>query len=90
MKAKEKLLVLMGFMAFVGAMQLPACKVSEQITAKPGAQLWAENCIRCHNVPSPADFSNAQWGLIGSHMRLRAHLTAQETEKIVEFLKMAN
>lgn len=69
---------------------LSGCKVSEEIQAKSGAQLWGENCTRCHNVPSPADFSDSQWDLIGSHMRMRANLTARETEKIIEFLKAAN
>ena len=64
--------------------------VPEEIAAKSGAQLWGENCIRCHNIPFPADFSNTQWNLIGTHMRLRANLTAGETRKIVELLKMAN
>lgn len=69
---------------------LPGCKVSEEIQAKSGAQLWGENCTRCHNLPSPADFSDPQWELIGSHMRMRANFTARETEKIIEFLKAAN
>lgn len=66
------------------------CAASEDITAKGGAILWGENCTRCHNAPAPTDYSDAQWDLIGSHMRIRANLTADETEKIVEFLKSAN
>ena len=58
--------------------------------AKGGAQLWAENCSRCHNVRSPSSFSDEQWDVAVMHMRLRAPLTAQEHRSIVEFLKSSN
>ena len=60
------------------------------ILAKSGAQLWGENCIRCHNAPSPDAFNDDQWQTIGLHMRVRANLTQEEIEKIVSFLQMAN
>ncbi len=55
-----------------------------------GAQLWAENCIRCHNVRNPASLSDRQWEIVLHHMRVRANLTAEEHELILEFLKAAN
>ncbi len=68
-----------------------SCASSRQINAdKSGAQLWGENCIRCHNTPSPDTFSDAQWDVAISHMRVRATLTQQETDKIIDFLKSAN
>ncbi|MBI3501409.1 MAG: cytochrome c [Bacteroidetes bacterium] len=66
------------------------CASTETITAKSGAQLWGENCMRCHNSPSPADYSDAQWETIGMHMKLRANITTDEEKKIVEFLQSAN
>lgn len=72
------------------AMMIIGCATSKTVTAKSGMQLWGENCIRCHNAPSPGDYSNAQWETIGMHMKLRANLTDVETTKIVEFLKSAN
>lgn len=54
---------------------------------KGGAQLWAENCVRCHNIRSPSNYSPAQWEVVMMHMRLRANLTPEEHKKIVEFLK---
>ncbi len=57
---------------------------------RPGAQLWAENCNRCHNAPPPERFSDAQWNVIVHHMRLRANLTGEETRKITEFLQASN
>ena len=63
------------------------CAVSQKIEAKSGAQLWAENCQRCHNTPSPSAFSPEQWETVGMHMQTRALLTDKERDKIVVFLK---
>ena len=60
------------------------------VQAKPGVQLWGENCIRCHNIPSPAAFSDIDWSTIEMHMKVRANLTKVETEKIFEFIRSAN
>ncbi len=57
---------------------------------KGGAQLWAENCTRCHNAPPPDRYSDAQWDVAVQHMRLCANLTGEESRKIVEFLKASN
>ena len=54
---------------------------------KSGAELWAENCVRCHNIRSPSSYSPAQWEVIMMHMRVRANLTPEEHKKILEFLK---
>ncbi|HWB23867.1 MAG TPA: cytochrome c [Chitinophagaceae bacterium] len=69
---------------------LNGCKASQLVQAKSGAQLWAENCQRCHNTPSPSSFSHEQWETIGMHMQSRALLTDDERDKIVTFLKQAN
>jgi hypothetical protein len=63
------------------------CFTSQKVAAKSGVQLWAENCQRCHNTPSPASFSAEQWQTIGMHMQTRAQLTDAERDKIVAFLK---
>jgi cytochrome c5 len=54
---------------------------------KSGAQLWAEQCQRCHNVRSPSSYSPAQWEVAMLHMRVRANLTPEQHQKILEFLK---
>ena len=64
-----------------------SCTVSQKVSAKSGAQLWAENCQRCHNTPSPSTFSAEKWETIGMHMQSRALLTDKERDKIVAFLK---
>ncbi|PWT70662.1 MAG: hypothetical protein C5B59_19865 [Bacteroidetes bacterium] len=77
-------IVLTGFV-FIALMN--SCKVSQKVSMKTGAQLWAENCQRCHNTPSPSSFSPQQWETVGLHMQTRALLTDEERNKIVEFLK---
>ena len=73
-----------GLLAFIS---LNGCFTSQKIAAKSGAQLWAENCQRCHNMPSPSTFSPDQWEIVGMHMQTRAQLTDKERDKIVDFLK---
>lgn len=57
---------------------------------KSGAQLWGENCVRCHNAPPPQTYTNAQWTTIGQHMRVRANISQKEVDKIITFIKSAN
>ena len=80
-------LILMLITVITATAILTSCTVSEKITAKSGAQLWAENCQRCHNTPSPSTFTNDQWETVGMHMQTRAMLTEDEKNKIVGFLK---
>jgi hypothetical protein len=54
-----------------------------------GEELWANNCLRCHNIRPPTMYNDAQWDVIVHHMRLRANITGQEQRAIVEFLKSA-
>lgn len=88
----KKLITILSLVAIVAisTSNLISCKTSEMIQAKSGAQLWGENCLRCHNTPSPADFSDSQWEAIETHMQVRANLTHEESKKIFEFLKSAN
>ncbi len=71
----------------LSAIILNSCAVSSKIQSKSGAQLWAENCQRCHNTPSPSTFSPEQWETIGMHMQSRSLITDKERDKIVAFLK---
>lgn len=57
--------------------------------AKSGAQLWVENCGRCHNYRNPGSFSDAQWDVAVHHMRMRVPLTGRDQKAILEFLKSA-
>jgi len=55
-----------------------------------GAELWARNCRRCHNLRAPTSYNADQWEVVVNHMRVRANLTAKDAKKIEEFLKAAN
>ena len=57
---------------------------------KGGAEIWSENCARCHNSQSPSIYSDAEWDTVALHMRTRANLTAREHRAILAFLKSAN
>jgi septal ring-binding cell division protein DamX len=56
-------------------------------TAKGRAQLWNENCPRCHNARPATFYSLREWEVAMHHMRVRCALTAEEHRKIVEFFK---
>ena len=58
-------------------------------TAPNQAELWAQNCGRCHNLRPPSEFSGAQWDAIVHHMSVRANLTGADSRAILEFLKAA-
>jgi hypothetical protein len=75
---------------FVPFVMMDGCKVPESIADKSGAQLWGENCIRCHNSPDPKGYSDDQWDAAAEHMRQKAILTHAEITKIRDFLKSAN
>jgi len=83
--------MLMICVGFFSAIFVSSCSSTSKISAsKAGAQLWGENCIRCHNIPSPETFSDNEWDVAITHMRVRANLTEEEAQRIIEFLKTAN
>jgi cytochrome c2 len=84
---KNTILSLLVFLIALTVVILNSCTVSQKVQSKSGAQLWTENCQRCHNIPSPSTFSPEKWETIGMHMQSRALLTDKERDKIVAFLK---
>ncbi len=85
LKKISSIIILMFLVLMITVMH--SCKPSQLVAAKTGAQLWAENCQRCHNTPSPSTFSPEQWETVGLHMQTRALITEDERKKIVDFLK---
>ncbi|HZY38042.1 MAG TPA: cytochrome c [Mucilaginibacter sp.] len=83
---KSILGILITGVAILLFISISGCFTSKEVAAKSGAQLWVENCQRCHNTPSPDAFSGEQWKTIGMHMQTRAQLTDVERDKIVAFL----
>jgi len=55
-----------------------------------GAQQWANNCSRCHNMRDPKEFRDDEWKPIVLHMRVRAGLTGQQSRDILAFLQSSN
>jgi len=55
-----------------------------------GAQQWANNCARCHNMRDPKEFRDDEWKPIIQHMRVRAGLTGQQARDILAFLQSSN
>jgi len=88
----KKIPIIISIVALVMAVQMMnSCSSPGQLAeAKSGAQLWGENCLRCHNAPSPETFSDIEWDVAVLHMRMRANLTEHESINIAEFLKSAN
>ena len=87
---KIKIITSIILFAIVIVVFVSGCKTQKYIVDKSGAQLWGENCARCHNAPSPATYSDDQWSIIMGHMKIKAGLTDLETKKIETFLKSAN
>ena len=86
----KKISVIIGFLTAVSSVLIFGCATPAMIAGKSGAQLWGENCQRCHNVPAPTAFSKENWEVAGTHMKIRANLTEVEKDKVVDFLKSAN
>ncbi len=88
-----KKIIIISFIIAAGialASFLNSCKPSEAVLAKSGAQIWGENCVRCHNTADPSTFSDVEWDVAAMHMQIRANLTADEIKKVTEFLQSAN
>jgi hypothetical protein len=80
--------ITIALLALIGAsIFIYGCSATQSIASKTGSQLWGENCIRCHNAPPSSDYTAAQWEVICMHMKVRANLTEDETNKIMAFLK---
>ena len=68
----------------------PAQASASASAAPGGAQLWADNCSRCHNMRPPQSYSDSQWQAVVMHMRLRANLTGTEQREITQFLQASH
>jgi hypothetical protein len=60
---------------------------AELASGKGGAQLWTENCSRCHNLRPPDYYSPGRWAIVGQHMRVRGYLTGEEERQVTAFLQ---
>src|SRR5207249_2750184 len=70
----KKIISMLAISAMIIAIAISGCAISQTIKDKSGAQLWGENCNRCHNSPSMEQYGKEQWEVIGTHMRVRANV----------------
>ena len=95
MMEKLRIIILVAFsVVFLGISGSKNVRAAEKATehkwgtsSKSGAELWAENCMLCHNLRSPNTVSAEQWGIVVEHMRVEANLTGDDARKILEFLQ---
>jgi cytochrome c1 len=87
-KATVKLAITLGFL-WASSAALAADFPAPGNLAE-GAQTWAENCTRCHNLRSPNELRDDQWISSVFHMRVRAGLTGKETRDVLTFIQAAN
>jgi hypothetical protein len=94
MKKMKKFIRIIGILVtgVLISVNLSSCTSNKTVTASEqgGAQLWANNCVRCHNMPPPNAFSDYEWDAIANHMQKIAGFTATDVNKVAEFLKSAN
>lgn len=76
----------------VAALAVPAVLQAQQDARKvgEGAQVYAQNCSRCHNARSGTERSDGDWVPIIAHMRARANLSKSQAEAVLAFLQATN
>jgi len=87
----KKLLKLMGLTVFL-LLSLSTSVMAKneiKIDIANGALVWAETCMRCHNLRKPEDLNKRAWKYSMNHMRVRAGLTGQETRDVLAFILSA-
>ncbi len=89
------IVVPLGFGALL--MERPAQAANTVAATQPdpmqfarGAQTWANNCARCHNMRDPKELRDDQWRAVVSHMRVRGNLTGREAGDVLVFLQGSN
>ena len=87
---KKSIIISILVLVIAASSMLNGCYVSKKVADKSGAQLWSENCARCHNVPGPGEFNNDNWEIVGMHMQVRANITQTDANKIIDFMKSTN
>lgn len=75
----KKLIGLIGLIALVG--------MASSTYAQSGVALWSQRCGNCHTLQPPVWYTKLAWEAIMTHMAIYAHLTDDEAEAILEFLK---
>lgn len=81
------------WMALAGAALLAApseAAAQDPMQLAKGAEVWAQNCTRCHIARPSTERSDRDWLTIVAHMRARANLTRAEADAVAGFLIATN
>jgi len=70
----------------ISAFSVQAEHVSDAALVAKGAQVYGENCARCHNARPAEEYSKKEWSVVIPHMRVKAHLTGKEALAVEGFL----
>lgn len=62
----------------------------DQQLVATGAQVWAQNCTRCHQPRNPSERTDRDWSTIIQHMRVRANLTKAEAAAVAAYFRAVN
>ena len=54
---------------------------------KGRAQLWSENCQRCHNARPASWYSEREWEVAMHHMLVRGSISRREHDAVMEFFR---
>lgn len=69
---------------------LAEASADETLSLARGARLYSANCGRCHNPRGAVEFTDGQWPLIMTHMRVMAGLPGDQAREIEFFLRASN
>ncbi len=69
--------------AALGAQQDP-------LAIAEGAQVFADNCARCHQARAGSERTDLEWIAIVAHMRARANFTKSQAAAVLAFLQATN
>ena len=89
-KVPKTVLMLCAVAGWMMLASVQAADYPDAGNAGKGAQVWAENCSRCHNARDPKDLRDDQWITSVFHMRVRAGLTGQQSRDVLTFLQESN
>jgi len=80
---------ILAMAAFLAAPAAVRAQVNPLLIGE-GAQVWANNCGRCHNIRPPTERTDAQWATVLMHMRARANLTRHQADAVLAYLQATN
>jgi cytochrome c2 len=67
----------------------PVMEVTPMDDVSEGSQLFETNCVRCHKLKNPSDYSAEEWKEIVPRMAVKAKIDSYTENKILEYV-MAN